>query len=810
MLRKLKTTRSLLPVRQATAVPAMIPAGSSPVGAAVTSHRLPLGAIAAGFGLLCAPAFAQTVPVPAASPASAASASAPMTESTMQSISVKARVETDRDSVRATTSSVGKGQQELRDIPQSVTIVTQKLMEDRRIDTLKDALHQAAGITFLAAEGGEEDIRLRGFSLAASGDIYVDSIRDPAFYDRDTFSYDRIELMRGSASMLFGRGSTGGVVNQVQKQALLSNASEVNFIAGTDDFLRFTGDFNLKTSDTSGLRLNVMETNAGGGNSGTRIDKQGLASTFRWGIGSSDEFSVSGYYLRNNNGINYGLPWLRVNSSQTSANPSGLIPGLDPKNYYGAATDYNAGGAAYATVGNTHRFEGGGELKSTLRHGRYDRDQRASSIRFCVRTVNATTGVVSNPDCPTAVPALDTINASTQLTRGTNNKVQDMTTTYAQSDYSNKFNWFGVRNEVLTGVDLAHEVFHGYALALPAGVTLDKNTAPRTTIGTPSDGTGGVDESARLKRLAGSFDAKAIGIYAQDLVQVAPNWKVLGGLRYDYFKGNYRSFSTGASSAIPIIGTEAPVRSRSDGLWSKRFGALYQPSDIVSFHASYGTSFNTSGDTYQYDDQTKNTPPEGSENLELGAKIDALEGRLSTRFAIFHSTKNNERNRDPDSAATQALLSGKRHAAGFEMDIAGRITRNWEVFASYAWTPIARIDVGAPGSVDGVGEGAGTRSSMTPRHSGTFWTTYQIAPALRFGGGLNARSSQTPNGNPAGVVAPRFVTADLLAEYTLSDAVAFKLNINNVANKLYADSLYRGHYVAGAPRAVQVTMTARF
>ena len=102
----------------------------------------------------------------------------------------------------------------------------------------------------------------------------------------------------------------------------------------------------------------------------------------------------------------------------------------------------------------------------------YDRDQRASAIRFCVRTVNATTGVVNNPDCPTAVPALDTINASTQLNRGTNNKVQDMTTTYAQSDYSNKFNWFGVKNEVLTGVDLAHEVFHGYALALPTGVTV--------------------------------------------------------------------------------------------------------------------------------------------------------------------------------------------------------------------------------------------------------------------------------------------------------------------------------------------------
>jgi catecholate siderophore receptor len=362
---------------------------------------------------------------------------------------------------------------------------------------------------------------------------------------------------------------------------------------------------------------------------------------------------------------------------------------------------------------------------------------------------------------------------------------------------------------VLTGVDLAHEVFHNYNVAsLPTGVTLDKNT-PRTTIGSPDDGTGWVDESARLKRPSGAFDAKALGVYAQDLVQVAPHWKVLGGLRWDYFKGSYQTFQTADGAAV-AVGTQLTDRGRSDKLWSKRFGVLYQPADALSFHFSYGTSFNTSGDTYQYDDQTKNTPPEGSENLELGAKLDLLDGRMSARLAAFRSTKTNERNRDPDSAATQALLSGRRHAAGLELDLAGRITPAWEVFGSYAWTPVAKIDVGAPGSVDGVGEGAGTRSSLTPRHSGTIWTTYQLTKAFRLVGGLNARSSQTPNRNPAGIVAPSFVTGDLLAEYAMSEQVGFKLNVNNVTNKLYADALYTGHYIPGAGRSVQLTMTARF
>ena len=289
------------------------------------SRLLPLGALAAGFGLFNVAALAQTAPAPAAA------ASAPKSEATLPPVPVKAKVETDATSMRATTSTIGKGHQELRDISQSVTVITDRLMDDRRIDTLKEALHQTAGVTFLAAEGGEEDIRLRGFSLAASGDIYVDSLRDPAFYERDTFSFDRVELLRGSASMLFGRGSTGGVVNQVSKQALLTNVNQVDLTVGNGNFMRFGGDFNLKTSETSALRVNVMSTTADGGGGNDKLDKQGLAPTFRWGVGTNDEFYLAGYYLRNNNGINYGLPWLRKDSTQmTSANPSGIIEGLDP------------------------------------------------------------------------------------------------------------------------------------------------------------------------------------------------------------------------------------------------------------------------------------------------------------------------------------------------------------------------------------------------------------------------------------------------------------------------------------------------
>jgi len=349
-------------------------------------------------------------------------------------------------------------------------------------------------------------------------------------------------------------------------------------------------------------------------------------------------------------------------------------------------------------------------------------------------------------------------------------------------------------------------------MALPDGVTLDKNN-PRTMIGTPDDGGGWVDESRRIKRRQAAFDSKAIGAFAQGLVQVAESWKVLGGLRYDNVRGSYQTFQTTTTgTSPPPLGTVTADRGRSDGMWSPRFGLLWQPSDVRSYHFSYGTSYNTSGDTYQYDAPGSNTPPEKTRNIEIGTKASLFEGRLSASVAAYQVTKYNERNRDSPSGEPleQYLLSGKRHTAGIDLDFAGRITPEWEVFGSYAWIPVAKIDEGNADGTTQTAERVDERPSLTPRHSGTIWTTWRFAPAWRVGAGLNARSSQTPNRNPPGIVAPSWITGDLMAEVEVSPQLVFRLNVNNVTNELYADSLYTGHYIAGAPRTVQLTMTARF
>jgi catecholate siderophore receptor len=347
--------------------------------------------------------------------------------------------------------------------------------------------------------------------------------------------------------------------------------------------------------------------------------------------------------------------------------------------------------------------------------------------------------------------------------------------------------------------------------AAQGGVNLTK---PTTLAGTPDDGAA-IAEGLRVLRPNNDFAAKAWGVYAQDLVQVAPHWKLLGGLRYDSMDGTFNQYAIPNNAPGPVT-TTAFQQKISE--WSHRFGVLFQPTPLHSFHFSYGTSFNTSGDTYSYNTQSANTPPEESENLELGAKIDSADKRFSYRLAIFRSSKKNERNTDPDTASGRQLLSGKRHSAGVELDLSGRITPRWEVFGSYLWMPIARVDAAAPCppapaacTQATVGNRAGDRPGLSPRHSGTVWTTYQLTPKWRVGGGLNFRSGQAPADVTAPAwEAPGFVTADLMAEYLVNETFRVKANVSNVGDKYYGEALYRGHYVPGAGRLVQVSLSARF
>nr|WP_299763556.1 TonB-dependent siderophore receptor [Ramlibacter sp.] len=705
---------------------------------------------------------------------------------TLPAVTVKDRAEVPqaKNKLRVTNSNVGKGNQELRDIPQSLTVITERLIDDRNLDDFREVLRSTAGVTFQAGETGEEDVRLRGFSLGQAGDIYTDGLRDGTLYERDTFNNDRIEILKGSASMLLGKGSTGGIVNQVSKQPFLMNQNEVTYTLGTGQEHRLTGDFNIHTGESAAFRINAVVHNAE--NYGARQRKLGLAPTYRWGIGTRDEFSVGLYQLEVNGRPLYNHPWVSVNDR--------IVPVLPARNYYGLASDHMDTSARNATLSHVHRLDHDAEVRTQLRHGRFERDLWASVIRL-----------------DTLAPITDPgrVNGATLLSRSPKGRIGISDTTQATSDYSGKFKWGGRQHHLMAGVDLYQEDgrrannFTGAPPGPP--VPGAPPIRPGTSVGSPDDGA--FVNDARRAPPFNTFDARNIGLYAQDMVSITPTVKLLAGLRFDRFNASYTDVA-GISN------------SRGDNLWSPRLGALYQPDAVSSYYASFGTSYNTTGDTYQFtpgapSSRAINTPPEKSRNFEVGAKWELSDKRASLGVAAFYSEKYNERNTDPDTAAMQELLSGKRHAAGMEFNLAGRFNPKWEVFFNHTWVPQAKIDESnvtappPPSNPKGGAQRKGDRPGLTPKHSGSLWTTYRLTPQLRVGGGLNYRGEQQPEGS-RNMTADSFVTADLMAEYTFSQTWSLKLNVTNITDKLYADSLYRGFHVPGAPRAVQVTAKAMF
>ncbi|MFG6486690.1 TonB-dependent receptor [Roseateles sp. BYS78W] len=737
---------------------------------------LPLGALAAGFGLASA-ALAQTAP-------------AAKDETVLPTVRIKASAEKQgKDDYQATETRIGKGKQDIRDIPQAITVVTEKVIDDRNFNNVKEVLKNTSGITFQAAEGGEEDVKIHGISLQSTGDIFIDGMRDPAFYDRDTFFLDKIELLRGSASLLFGRGSTGGAVNQVTKQAVLADQNQIDVSMGSHGALRAIGDFNTRTGENSAFRASVMTNTADSNGAGSKIDKRGLGASYRFGIDETDEFGITVYGLQNDNGMNYDVRWIKPNASSPVANA--LNTKLDPDAYYGLSSDFNKGAAYYGMLTHTHRFSKDTEIVTKVRAANYSRDQRATLW---------STPAASQPDGKEVT--LDSWNNATVIVRGFQPKKQDMQTITAQSDLNTKFSALGFQHTLQAGVDFAHEKKQVYTpvTALQGGIVPAR---PNTTAGTPYDGAS-IDESVRSYRANNDYVSKAYGGYVQDLIEVAPMWKVLAGLRYDHLLGDYNQYAAASTTAVnPLTVTSYQMKVSEV---SKRAAVLFQPDAQWSFHLMGATSFNTSGDAYSLSAANADIPPEKSVNVELGAKWDSADGKLSLRASAFRNTKLHERNTDPLNTGV-VTLSGKRHAAGLDFDVVGRITPEWEVFGNFTWMPVSKIDISSATS----GEKQGDRPSLSPRYSGSIWTAYQVLPQLRLGGGLNARSSQTPNRNPVGIVAPKFVTADAMAEYTVvPETLSFKLYVSNIANKLYADQLYTSFYVPGTGRVTTLTGTYKF
>ena len=656
---------------------------------------------------------------------------------------------------KAEKTRVGKTAQDPKDIPQAVTVVTQQLMHEKNATTLREALRNVAGVTFNAGEGGRigDNITLRGYS--AVSDLYLDNMRDVAQYNRDTFNLEQVDVLKGSSSMLFGRGSTGGVINQVSKTAKPVAMHEVNVTGGSNDYRRVTADLNTPITDNVAFRLNFMNLDAKSFRTGVDQKSTGVAPTLSIGAGTDDEWNLSYYYLNTDNTPDFGVPYFQ--------NAPLNVP---IERFYGMANaDYEQNKTGIATASYQKMFSNGATWKTTVRHAEYDRSLRGTAPRLAQGTSVITDSTV--------------INRSRQ-SRGATEKTLGL-----QSDFNHAFDTGSVRHELIAGVEVLNEKATRWnnvsSIANPATTVAGGDLYPTL----PAN-----FNDSFTQAFQGAYKGNTYSAYVQDVMQFAPKWKFMAGLRYDRMSADY----TNAQNLS---------YNRTDKEFSSRFGLIYAPNDAGMVYASYSTGFNPSAELYQLDPRGTNTPPEKTRNIELGTKWNLLDNRLAVRASLSRSEKTNERNTDlaePDIY----LLSGKRHTDAFELEASGRLTDKWELYANYAHMR-AKIDQGVGTSAANVGN----TPANTPKNTFSVWTTYKVMPDLKLGLGVEGVSSRfTADTNTTKIDGYRRV--DAMIEYNFNKNLTAKLNVFNLLNKRYYEGIYRGHVVPGTSRAAQLNLTMKF
>jgi len=689
---------------------------------------------------------------------------------TMPTVVVKEKAEKQNEGYQSSVTTIGKFAQAAKDIPQSLTIVTRSLMDDRNADTFKEALRNVAGLTFNAGEGGRvgDNITIRGF--AASSDFYLDGIRDNAQYNRDTFNLDRIEVLQGAASMLFGRGSTGGVVNQVSKEPDLDTPSKVTVTTGSHAYFRETADINQNLGTEAAIRLNLMKTNSDSqrGADGVTSDRYGVAPEIKWGIGTDNEYLLSYSHLQYDDVPDNGIPIVNAQGSRPAF--------VNSSNFYGLASDFQDDKADIYTGRWTHDFDNDHKLKTTFRQNDVSRDLDSVAPR---------------------------ISSATVVTRGRQARGADEDSKTFQSDYTAKFETLGMKHEALLGTEYLDEKALRWSYpTTPADPNANLvNPNPYDTL------PGGYSSIFQQRINPLYYRDNNLGLYGQDLIEFIPHWKLLVGARWDDFSANYKSIVTSSGATT--------FYDRQDYVWSYRSGLMYQPDDYSTYYASYGTAFNPSGDVYSVEatqaTRSAKTAPEESINYELGGKWELLKGYLSFSSAIFRSEKTNERNTDPSSPDIY-LLSGRRHTDGIQFQSTGKPTDRWEISAAIAFMK-AEIDKQVnPFAV-------GLTPTNTPATSGSLWNTYAVTEHWKLGTGVDfvgkrlgySIPTTTPYTAPVVREIPGYGRFDGLIEYDMKQ-YAVKLNLFNLLDKKYFDAIYPngGFAVPGIDRSAQLTVSYKF
>lgn len=684
-------------------------------------------------------------------------------------------------------SSSTKRTESLLNTAKTTQILSAQTLKDQNLLSLQDALATTPGISFGAGEGGGgygDKITLRGYD--ASYNTTVDGLRDAALTNRsDLFNYDAVEINKGANSVENGVGQVSGGVNLVSKSPLKRDQNLVTLGKGTDDYTRFTGDFNKVLNDDVAVRLNVMGHQDEYAGRPEERQRWGIAPSITVGLNDNTKATLSYFYQKDDNEPLYGVPYY-------NGKP---VAGVSKKNNYGYRNlDEQNITNNVTTLKIEHEISDAFKLNSITRFSDIEQETVVSAPQgtYCLANGQAPTGYTPTnhtgfTSCKT--PSQYIVSGPRGYYRDTHSKQ------FANDTNVNlKFKTGMIDHTLVAGMGFSAEDYHvkagGYLYNADGTVA----TRPSMNVYNPDHNWHGVTNYNDTISADGTLNVYSA--YVFDTLKFNDQWLVNLGIRNDYTKGQYASNTRDvvtATNALKNTWTYAKTN-QSDNLLSYSAGLTFKPTPATSVYASYANAQKPSQNTANAGCTitTCQLDPETSKSYEVGAKWEA-NSNLFVTGALFRTEQDKMQinaEQPSGTANTSISLDGKNHVQGVELGVAGNILPNWAVTASAAYMD-GELD---KNFTTGTGSRLtyfkkGDKLQQVPKFSGSLWTAYDINPQWQVGYGLTYQGKMylagSYNGQIAQVQSDDYVIHNASISYKFNKDLTLQLIGKNLSDETY-------------------------
>ncbi|MBT1867042.1 TonB-dependent siderophore receptor [Enterobacter asburiae] len=641
------------------------------------------------------------------------------------------------------------------DIPQVVNTVSDKVLADQHATTLDEALYNVSNVVQTNTLGGTQDAFVRrGFGANRDGSIMTNGLRTvlPRSFNAAT---ERVEVLKGPASTLYGILDPGGLINVVTK----------------------------RPEKTFGGSLSATSSSFGGGTG--QVDVTGPIDGTRLAYRLTGEYQNEDYWRNFGNErstfIAPSLTWFGDDATVTV-----LYSHRDYKTPFDRGTIFDLNTKKAVNVDRKTRFD----EPFNVTDGQSDLAQLNAEYRLNSQWTAKFDYSYSQDkysDNQARVMAYDSKTGNlTRRVDATQGSTQRMHTTRA--DLQGNVDIAGFYNEILTGVS-----YENYDL-LRTDMIRCKNVKD-FNIYNPSYGSLGKCTTVSASDSDQTIKQESYSAYAQDALYLTDKWIAVVGMRYQYYTqyaGKGRPFNVNTDSR--------------DDQWTPKLGLVYKLTPAVSLFANYSQTFMPQSSIASY---IGDLPPETSNAYEIGAKFDLFDG-ITANIALFDIHKRNVLYTESIGDETVAKTAGRVRSQGVEVDLAGSLTENTNIIASYGYTDAKVLE--DP-------DYAGKPLPNVPRHTGSLFLTYDIHNAfagntLTLGGGGHGVSRRSAT-NGADYYLPGYFVADAFAAYKmkLQYPVTLQVNVKNLFDKTYYTSSIATNNLGnqiGDPREVQFTVKMEF